>query len=69
MTGDMDFLIKEEKEVLSAPSSFVKKDKKGSYVFVGSPTKKEKKYIKISDEIDGKYVITNGLMENEVIYD
>jgi len=69
MTGDLDFLIKEEKGVLSAPSSFVKKDKKGSYVFVGSPAKKEKKYIEISDEIDGKYVIINGLTENEVIYD
>ncbi len=69
MTGDLDFLIKEEKNVLSAPSSFIKKDKKGSYVFIGNPTKKEKKYIKISDEIDGKYIIINGLTEGEVIYD
>jgi len=69
MTGDMDFLIKEEKEVLSVPSSYIKKDKKGEYVYVSSATKKEKKYIKISNEIDGKYVITNGLEENEIIYD
>ena len=69
MTGDLDFLIKEEKNVLAAPSSFIKKDKKGYYVFVGSPTKKVKKYLEISNEIDGKYVITNGLIENEVIYD
>ena len=69
MTGDLDFLIKEKKEVLSVPSSFVKKDKKGDYVFVGNPAKKVKKYLKVSDEIDGKYIITNGLMENEVIYD
>lgn len=69
MTGDLEFLIKEEKNVISAPSSFIKKDKKGSYVFVGSPTKKTKRYLKISNEIDGKYVITNGLTENEVIYD
>lgn len=69
MTGDLDFLIKEEKNVLAAPSSFIKKDKKGNYVFVGSPAKKVKKYLEISNEIDGKYVITNGLMENEVIYD
>ena len=69
MTGDVDFLIKEEKGVLSAPSSFVKKDGKGNYVYVGNPNKKVKKYIKISEEIDGKYVITNGLQEKEVIYD
>ncbi len=69
MTGDLDFLIKEEKDALSVPSSFIKKDKKGTYVFVGSPTKKTKKYIEISEEIDGKYVIISGLIENEVIYD
>jgi len=69
MTGDLDFLIKEKKEVLSVPSSFVKKDKKGSYIYTGSPAKKEKKYIEISDEIDGKYIIINSLVENEVIYD
>src|SRR3990167_6820789 len=42
MTGDLDFLIKEEKEVLSVPSSYIKKDKKGKYVYVGGATKKEK---------------------------
>jgi RND family efflux transporter MFP subunit len=69
MTGDIDFVIKEENKVLSVPSSFIKKDKKGSYVFIGSPTKKVKKYIEVSNEIDGKFVVTNGLTENEVIYD
>lgn len=69
MTGDLDFLIKEEKNALSVPSSYVKKDKKGNYVYIGVPAKKEKRYIEISDEIDGKYIITNGLTENEVIYD
>lgn len=69
MSGDVDFTIKEENDVLSAPSSFIKKDKKGDYVYVGSPDKKVKKYIDISREIDGKYIITNGLQEKEVIYD
>ncbi len=69
MSGDVDFLIKEEKGVLSAPSTFIKKDKKGDYVYVGKPDRKIKKYINISQEIDGKYVITNGLQEKEVIYD
>lgn len=69
MTGDVDFLIKQEKNVLSVPSSFIKKDRKGDYVYVGSPDKKVKKYIDISQEIDGKYVITNGLQDREIIYD
>ena len=69
MTGDVDFLIKQEKNVLSAPSSFIKKDSKGDYVFIGKPDKKVKKYIDISVEIDGKYVITNGLQDKEIIYD
>ena len=69
MSGDIDFLIKQEKNVLSAPSSFIKKDGKGNYVFVGKPDKNVKKYIDISQEIDGKYVITNGLQDKEIIYD
>lgn len=69
MTGDVDFLIKEEDGVLSAPTSFVKKDKKGNYVYIGDPIKKVKKYIDVGEEIDGKYVITNGLQEKDLIYD
>ncbi len=69
MSGDVDFTIKEENQVLSVPSSFIKKDKKGDYVYVGSPDKKVKRYINISREVDGKYIITNGLQEKEVIYD
>lgn len=67
MSGDVDFVIKEEDNVLSAPSSFIKKDSKGNYVFTDSD-KKVKKYIDISTEIDGKYII-NGINEKEVIYD
>ncbi len=69
MSGDVDFTVKEENQVLSVPSSFIKKGKKGDYVYIGSPDKKVKKYIDISREIDGKYIITNGLQEKEVIYD
>lgn len=69
MTGDVDFIVKEKNGVLSAPSSFIKKDGKGSYVYVGDPNKKVKKYVDINQEIDGKYIITNGLQEKEVIYD
>ena len=69
MSGDIDFIVKQENQVLSVPSLFIKKDGKGNYVYVGSPNKKVKKYVDISEEIDGKYIITNGLQEKDVIYD
>ena len=47
----------------------LKKDKKGSYVYTGSDKKKVKQYIDYSEEVDGKYIITDGLTENTVIYD
>jgi len=69
MTGDLEFLLKERDGVLSIPSSYLKKDKKGSYVYTGSDKKKVKQYIDYSEEVDGKYIITDGLTENTVIYD
>jgi macrolide-specific efflux system membrane fusion protein len=67
MTGDVEFLIKEKNKVIALPSRFIKKDKKGSYVFVKENNKKIKKYIKIEEEIDGKIVIKSGLNEGEII--
>jgi len=67
MTGDVEFLIKEKNKVVALPSRFIKKDKKGSYVFVKENNKKIKKYIEIEGEIDGKIVIKSGLNEGEII--
>jgi len=67
MTGDVEFLIKEKNNVIALPSRFIKKDKKGSYVFVKENNKKIKKYIEIEEEIDGKIVIKSGLNEGEII--
>jgi RND family efflux transporter MFP subunit len=67
MTGDVEFLIKEKNKVIALPSRFIKKDKKGSYVFVKENNKKIKKYIEIEEEIDGKIVIKSGLNEGEII--
>lgn len=67
MTGDVEFLIKEKNKVIALPSRFIKKDKKGSYVFVKKNNKKIKKYIEIEEEIDGKIVIKSGLNEGEII--
>ena len=67
MTGDVEFLVKEKNNVIALPSRFIKKDKKGSYVFIKENNKKVKKYIKTGEEIDGKIVIESGLREGEII--
>jgi RND family efflux transporter MFP subunit len=67
MTGDVEFLIKEKNNVIALPSRFIKKDKKGSYVFIKENNKKVKKYIETGEEIDGKIVIESGLNEGEII--
>lgn len=68
MTGDIDFLFKEEKNAISIPSSYLKNDSKGDYVYF-EKTKKEKRYVEVSEELDGKYIIKSGLTEGDVIYD
>jgi macrolide-specific efflux system membrane fusion protein len=67
MTGDVEFLVKEKNDVIALPSRFIKKDKKGSYVFVKENNKNVKKYIETGEEIDGKIVIESGLNEGEII--
>lgn len=67
MTGDVEFLVKEKNNIIALPLRFIKKDKKGSYVFVKENNKKVKKYIEIGEEIDGKIVVESGLNEGETI--
>jgi RND family efflux transporter MFP subunit len=67
MTGDVEFLVKEKNDVIALPSRFIKKDKKGSYVFVKENNKNVKKYIETGEEIDGKIVIESGLKEGETV--
>jgi len=69
MTGDIEFLIKEKKEVLSVPSSFVKKDKSGYYLIVKKDGREVKQQVVLGEEIDGKYVIKDGIFEGDLIYD
>lgn len=69
MTGDLSFNLKELKDVLSVPSRYVKKDKKGNYLMVGKNGQQIKKYVKLGEEIDSQYVILNGVEEGEVVHD
>jgi RND family efflux transporter MFP subunit len=67
MTADVNFVTKEDKNVLIIPSEYVKSDNNGKYVLVGQNRKKT--YIKTSVENDVNTEVTKGLLEGDVIYD
>lgn len=67
MSGDIEFIIKERKNIIGVPSRFIKSDKKGEYVLIKENGKKVKKYIERGEEIDGKIEVKKGLNENEVL--
>lgn len=67
MTADVEFIIKERKNIIAVPSRFIKNDKKGDYVLIKENGKKIKKYIEKGEEIDGKIEIKQGLKENDVL--
>jgi len=68
MTGDVDFLIKERKQVLVIPSNLVKTEKDKKYVEKQVNNQKVKTFITTTDEIDGSYIVTGGLKEGDLIY-
>lgn len=67
MTGDITFTTKEVKNVLYVPLSYVKTDNTGKYVY--RDTKQTKQYIRTGLETDTDVEITNGLKEEDMIYD
>ncbi len=67
MSGDVNFVIKEKKDVLAIPKTYIKEDSKGGYVNLMVNGKSKKVYIKKGEEIDGKVVIEEGLKEGEII--
>ena len=69
MTADLGINLKERKNVISIPSGFIKKDRKGNYVKVDRHGKEEKKYLEIGEEIGGNVIIKNDLSAGDVIYD
>lgn len=69
MSGDVNFITKEVKNVITIPQNYIKTDKNGNFVNLLNNGKKEKRYIEKGDEIDGQIIIKNGLKEGEIIYD
>jgi len=69
MTGDVEFVLSEKKNVLAVPIQFAKKDAKGDYVIRERKGKKEKIYIERGQEFNSKVEIKNGLEVGDVVYD
>ena len=69
MTGDVEFVLSEKKNVLSVPIQFVKKDNQGDYVTRERKGKKEKIYVKRGEEFDSKVEIKNGVVVGDIVYD
>lgn len=67
MTGDARFSLEEKENVLYAPSQFIKADRKGRYVNLGSI--KNKVYIKTGLEGEEYIEIKEGVKEGDTLYD
>ena len=67
MTGDVDFLLRQRKNILAIPALFIKSDKGKKYVYKFENNKKIKTYITLGDEIDEVVVVDSGLKENDEI--
>jgi HlyD family secretion protein len=69
MTGDVDFIFKEIKNVLTVPASYIKTDSNGVSTVIKMVGKaKQKVEVKTGESIDGNTEIISGLNEKDVIY-
>lgn len=70
MAGDLNLTIENKYDVLYLPTKYIKEDKDGKkYVYIMKNNKKETIYIKTGLETDDSTEITEGLNENDVVYD
>lgn len=69
MTGDVEFLLREKKDVLAVPSTYIKSQNGKKYIWQKKNGKKVKTFINIGDEIDSDTEIISGLQEGDIIYD
>lgn len=68
MTGDVNFILKESKNVLAIPESYIMKEDGKSYVFKMVKGEQIKTEVTEGSSVDGLMEITSGLNENDVIY-
>lgn len=68
MTGDVSFVLKDIKDVLVVPESYLKKTDGKYFVSVMENGKMIKKEVDTSNSVEGMVEITGGLNEKDVIY-
>ena len=69
MTGDVNFLLHEKKDILAVSNNYVKSQNGKKYVWQIKKGKKVKQFISIGEEIEGSIEIISGLQEGDIIYD
>lgn len=70
MTGDVQFVLREQKNALTIPSNYLKEDADGKkYVDIITKGKRDKRFVKIGIEGDETIEITSGLSKGDKIYD
>jgi RND family efflux transporter MFP subunit len=68
MTGDVNFIFREDKNVLSVPEGYIIKDSGKTFLSMMINNKLERVEIKTGITIDGNTEILSGVSENDVIY-
>jgi membrane fusion protein, multidrug efflux system len=68
MTGDINFDLRQEKNVIAIPTTFVKTEGLKKYVYMNINEKRKKVYVKLGDEMDNYTIVKEGLSEGDIIY-
>ncbi len=68
MTGDVNFVFKEIKNVLTVPEAYIKKDNGKYYVSMIVGGKLKDIEVTQGANVEGEVEIISGLNENDVIY-
>lgn len=66
MSGDVEFVTKERKDIIAVPQKFIGNDSKGNFVLVKKDGRIEKKYIKKGEEISGQFEV-EGSEEGQIL--
>ncbi|MBI3620486.1 efflux RND transporter periplasmic adaptor subunit [Candidatus Roizmanbacteria bacterium] len=69
MTGDAEFVLGEKSGVVAIPSSYIRREKDNTYVWVETNRKRSKTFITTGQSSDTLTEVISGLQTGEVIYD
>lgn len=69
MTGDIEFVTKQIRDVLGVPTTFIHREGGKNYVYTKKNDKKIKTPVTLGEEVDTATVILEGLQEGDIVYD